>query len=182
MKTLIVHPKDTTTIFLEKIYKTIPDKKIVDGGYSKTELLEQMEKYDRIMMMGHGSPMGLFNMGLFKESGGYIIDDKFVPLLSNKNNSVFIWCNADKFVEKYKLKGFYSGMFISEVTEAYICGVRNVDQKMVDESNYGFSEILSEVINENHQVTYNHVMSKYGEIAKNNVVALYNFNRLYLSE
>lgn len=182
MKTLIVHPKDTTTTFLEKIYKTIPDKKIISGGYSKSELIEQMENYDRIMMMGHGSPMGLFNMGLFKESGGYIIDDKFVPLLSNKNNSVFIWCNADKFVEKHKLKGFYSGMFISEVSEAYICGVRNVNQKMVDESNYGFSEILSEVINENHQVTYNHVMSKYGEIAKNNVVALYNFNRLYLSE
>jgi hypothetical protein len=181
MRTLIVHPKDSTTTFLEKIYKSIPEKKVIDGGVSKIELIEKMEEYDRVMMMGHGSPFGLFNMNLFKDNGGYIIDHSFVPTLSKKNNSVYIWCNADKFVEKFKLKGFYSGMFISEVGEAYICGVHNVNQEIVDESNYGFSEILSEVINENHQVVYNHVMNRYGEIAKNNVVASYNFNRLYLS-
>ena len=44
--------------------------------------------------------------------------------LKKKDNSVFIWCNADQFVNRYNLKGFYTGMFISEVMEAVFCGLQ----------------------------------------------------------
>jgi hypothetical protein len=72
-------------------------------------------------------------------------------------------------------------MFISEVGEAYYCGLPGTKQDVVDESNFGFCNILSEVINEPQEKAYEHVMDKYGLIADSNPVALYNHNRLYLS-
>lgn len=182
MKTLIVHPKDSSTSFLDIVYNPIPNKTLVTGGISKEELKELIEEHDRVMMMGHGSPGGLFSIGQFRgPQNGYIIDQTFVPVLSEKDNSVFIWCNADRFVKPFGLKGFYSGMFISEVGEAYYCGLPGTEQDEVDESNFGFCHILADVINENQEIAYEHVMSEYGKIADNNPVALYNHNRLYLN-
>jgi hypothetical protein len=182
MNTLIIHPKDDSTSFLNSIYDSIIEKKVITGGITKKELINEIENHDRIMMMGHGSPMGLFNMGLFIDSGGYVIDNSLVSILSEKKNSVYIWCNSDKFVNSHKLKGFYSGMFISEVGEAHFCGLPSIKQNIVDESNYGFSKILSEVINEDQETIYEHVLNHYGEMAKHNPVASYNHKRLYLSK
>jgi hypothetical protein len=182
MKILIVHPKDSSTSFLDIVYKPIPNKTVITGGVSKQELIELIREHDRVMMMGHGSPGGLFSVGAFKGYGPYIIDREVVPVLSEKDNSVFIWCNADKFVQPYDLKGFYSGMFISEVGEAYYCGLPGTRQDAVDESNFGFCNILAEVINEPQDIAYEHVMDKYGKIADENPVALYNHNRLYLTK
>jgi hypothetical protein len=181
MKTLIIHPKDSTTSFLDIVYEPIENKTIISGGITKEELHELIKSHDRIMMMGHGSPFGLFSIGQFKRSGGYIIDHTTVPLLEEKKDSVFIWCNADKFVLEYELWGFYSGMFISEVGEALYCGLPGVPQEMVDESNYGFCEIISKYINENTDGIYENVRKEYGIIAEENPVALYNNLRLYKS-
>ena len=104
-----------------------------------------------------------------------------VPLLKEKDNSVFIWCNADKFVNVFGLLGFYSGMFISEVGEALYCGLPGTQQGEVDESNYGFVNIVGKYINEDKNVIYENVMKEYGIIAEENPVALYNHNRLYKS-
>jgi hypothetical protein len=182
MKTLIIHPKDKSTQFLDIVYETIPNKTIVTGGITKDEVRKLIEEHDRVMMCGHGAPHGLFSVGQFDGcKGGFIIDQSMVEVLSKKDNSIFIWCNADRFVDFYKLKGFYSGMFISEVGEAYYCGLPGTKQDVVDESNYGFCELLSECINETHEVMFNTIRETYGKIAENNPVALYNHNRLYLS-
>ena len=69
MKTLIVHPKDDSTFFLDIVYKNIPNKTIITGGITKTELKELIKSHDRVMMMGHGSPGGLFSVGQFKVKG-----------------------------------------------------------------------------------------------------------------
>jgi hypothetical protein len=182
MKTLIIHPSDESTSFLDIVYSTISDKTVITGGVSKTELMRIMEEHDRIMMMGHGSPGGLFSVGQFKNTGAYIIDQSMVPILKKKNNNVFIWCNADKFVDVFKLKGLYSGMFISEVGEAYYCGLPGTPQEVVDESNYGFCHIFSEYVNENTKTIYENVITEYGIIALDNPVAFYNHKRLYFSE
>lgn len=181
MSTLIIHPEDPSTSFLDIVYSGIPDKTLVTGGVSVTELAEMIDNHDRIMMMGHGSPWGLFSVGKFKNSGGYIIDNSLVWLLSQKKNNVYIWCNADQFVKRHQLGGFYSGMFISEVGEAYYCGLPGTTQDIVDESNFGFCHILSEYINEDKNVIYDNVKMEYGLIAKDNPVALYNHKRLYKS-
>jgi hypothetical protein len=195
MNTLIVHPKDSSTTFLDIVYKDVPDQTLITGGISKTELLDLIESHDRVMMMGHGSPGGLFSVGQFKGDGsryaGYIIDETMVEALSKKDNSVFIWCNADKFVEYHGLRGFYSGMFISEVGEARYCSreyalndlfavkLMTATQEEVDESNYGFVKIISKYINESTDSIHQKVKNEYSLIAENNAVAEYNNNRLY---
>ena len=181
MKTLIIHPKDKSTQFLDIVYDKIPNKTVITGGITKDEVRKLIEEHDRVMMCGHGAPMGLFSVGQFPKSGGLIIDHTMVEVLSKKDNSIFIWCNADQFVNNFKLKGFFSGMFISEVGEAYYCGLPGTKQEVVDESNFGFCELLSECINEPQEKMYEEIRKNYGKIAEENPVALYNHNRLYLS-
>ena len=185
MKTLIIHPEDSSTTFLDIVYENILNKTVITGGVSKAEVQQLIREHDRVMMMGHGSPGGLFNTSAnptpFTNCGGYIIDQQMVPLLKEKTDNVFIWCYADKFVDVFKLKGFYSGMFISEVREAYCCGLPGTEQDQVDESNYGFVNIIGKYINENTSTIHENVRKEYGLIATENPVALYNYNRLYQS-
>lgn len=182
IKTLVIHPKDRSTRFLEIIYNDIPNKLVITGGITREEVRNLIEEHDRVIMCGHGAPGGLFSVGQFKNCYGFIVDNKVVDALSKKDNSIFIWCNADQFVKQHNLKGFYSGMFISEVGEAFFCGLPGTEQDDVDESNFGFCKLLSECINEPQEVMYNTIMEKYGEIAKENPVALYNHNRLYFNK
>lgn len=179
MKNLIIHPQDSSTSFLNIVYKNISNKTVITGGITSTELNGLIKTHDRVMMMGHGWAGGLFGVGQFIDCGT-IINRYTVPYLMEKKNNIFIWCNADKFVNEHELKGFYSGMFISEVGEADYCGIPGMSQHVVDESNYGFCNIISECINESKQTIFNNVVKEYKKIAENNPVALYNVNRLYL--
>jgi len=185
MKTLIIHPSDNTTTFLDGIYQSIPDKTVIQGGISKEEVYDLISSHDRVMMMGHGSPGGLFSIGQFtgrdNRGFGYIIDQTTVDLLSEKDDNIFIWCNADQFVNRYDLGGFYTGMFISEVIEANYCKVYGTDQEMVDESNYGFVNIIAQYINEDKHTIYSKVKREYEVLTDENPVALYNWNRLYVN-
>ena len=184
MKTLVIHPKDSSTDFLIPIYmnlKSFPDfddVTIVRGGISKSEVDKLITEHDRIMMMGHGSPGGLFSVGQF-ESQGFIINHTTVPLLQDKE-CIFIWCNADKFVERYNLKGLYSGMFISEVSEANYCDLPGTSQEIVTESNDYFAKELGSVSEKSLDEMYQHIKYSYGMLAEGNAVAEYNHNRLYL--
>ncbi len=186
MKTLVIHPEDKSTDFLIQTYmnlKSFPDfddVTIIRGGMSKGEVNEQIEKHDRIMMMGHGSPSGLFSVGRFTGTVGYIIDRETVSLLRDKE-CIFIWCNADRFVEANELKGLYSGMFISEVVEANYCNVHNISQDVVDESNNYFAKELGSVSNKSLDEMYQHIKYTYGILTENNAVAEYNHERLYLN-
>ena len=183
ISTLIIHPHDPSTLFLKTIYESIPNKTLVDGFVTKDELWSMVDSHDRVMMMGHGSPLGLFSVGQFYgvHPSGYIIDHTFVELLRKKTNNVFIWCNADIFVERFELEGFYTGMFISEVDEATYCGVFGTDQELIDGSNNGFCNIIAKYINEDKTIIHENVLKEYGEIANQNPVAYYNNLRLYKS-
>lgn len=70
-------------------------------------------------------------------------------------------------------------MFISEVGEANYCGLKNVDQEIVDESNTVFSDLMGKVINEPILEIYKYVDAEYGKLIKYNPVAEYNHQRLY---
>jgi hypothetical protein len=179
-KTLIIHPADRSTDFLKPIYANVPNATILTSG-TKEQVEEEILNHDRIMMMGHGSPWGLFSVGKFEGANGYVIDHDTVELLHNTEN-IFIWCNADKFVNKHQLEGLYSGMFISEVGEANYCGLPDTAQSIVDESNNTFAEILGQAINKPLYEAYQHTKYYYSELAKVNAVAEYNNNRLYLKE
>lgn len=181
-KTLIIHPKDESTDFLKVIYEGMKDIIVITGeGVTQHELKSIIPDYDRVMIMGHGSPYGLLTAGGFVGYRGHIIDESFVKVLSNNPNNVYIWCNADVFVNRFKLQGFHSGMFISEVGEAAYFGL-TVTQEEVDQSNYGFCEMVKKYRMRPSSVIYKNVKRLYGEMAKHNIVADYNYNRIYYKE
>lgn len=79
---------------------------------------------DVIMMLGHGNEYGLFSKPDKKgEYRRFLITDKHVQLLRDRT-CIGIWCYANKFAEKYRLHGLFSGMIISELQEAIDLGVQ----------------------------------------------------------
>jgi hypothetical protein len=176
-KTLIIHPKDRSTDFLKPIYEDIPYKTIISGGLTRLQVLSEINTHDRIIMMGHGSPMGLFGVNF---NCGYIIDELAVELLRKKEN-YFIWCYASDFVKKHNLNGFSTGMFISETYEATGCGVAASRTDVIN-SNMVFASLMGKHIMKEQTETYKIVSETYDTYAKhsNNNVAKYNHERLIL--
>ena len=180
MSTLIIHPADHTTDFLKPIYAPIPNKTIITGGITKTELRELIKNHDRVIMLGHGTPWGLLSVGQFLTTGNYIVDLTMTELLIEKKDNIYIWCHADQFVLKNKLTGFFSGMFVSEITEAICYGFWDLEQHTIDESNNGFAEIVSRYVNEPLAIIYRNVLREYRILGKTNPVAQFNMKRLYV--
>lgn len=192
-KTLIIHPTDRSTDFLKPIYQHLYYKTVVTKGITMNDFAEELATHERIMAMGHGSPYGLFAMGLFSDntygkngkwrSGAICKED--IASLKGKDN-VYIWCNADDFVVEHKLTGFYSGMFISEVGEAHAMGVGREKShqeigELVTESNNAFAELLGEVSHKKSNAIYSYLKKYYGKLAESNEVAKYNCDRLYFN-
>jgi hypothetical protein len=181
MKTLIIHPEDSSTDFLCPIYRNIKGSTVLRKNVSPDILVKEIRRHDQILMMGHGSPYGLLNCAEIGK-GSYSIEKKHAPLL-RKKLCVFIWCNADEFVKQHQLKGLYTGMFISEVSESLLCKVY-AEQEEVDASNSSFAEIFGELLTA-EVPNYNHIFENikisYGELASLNEVADYNNRRLYLN-
>jgi len=178
---LVIHPHDPTTTFLKSIYEKVEDRTVADNGYTPDKLRRFIAKSDRILAMGHGSRNGLFGINLFSVNDrfySFAISNRDIELLKGKDQNVYIWCYADQFVTENDLKGFYSGMFISEVHEAHFCGLRSITRKMVEESNKVFSEVVGEHINRSKEDIYDNVREAYGQLAKTNPVAAYNLMRL----
>lgn len=179
MNTAIIHPQDDSTTFLDPIYRSASNKTVVKANTTIDGIKDLIQSHDRIIMLGHGCPWGLFNMGMAANMGiayNLVINYSHVELLRNQYQNIYIWCNADQFVEKNDLFGFYSGMFISEVAEARHCNLY-VTQEEVDESNHAFAEILGKHINLQANEIKRNVQQEYGLL--NNVVARYNSARLY---
>jgi hypothetical protein len=175
-KTLVIHPKDSSTVFLNAIYKGLPDVTIITGGKPQEEVHQMMEAHNKIMIMGHGSPSGLFSKNNFNDSPEYIIDETSVPFLKGKNN-VFVWCHADKFVERFGLGGFYTGMFISEMREALMHNI-HTNEKEIRYSNMLFANTINQFLDSPNiakivRFIYN---------SRTNPVIIYNRQRVFQSQ
>jgi len=124
MKTLVIHPTDPSTEFLSAIYADKNWTVVKDCRLKDLKL--SIKSHDRIIMLGHGSKYGLFG------KNNVMIDNRLVYLLKDKIN-ICIWCDADGFVKKYKLKSpLYTGMIISDIDEA---AYLSVDINGIEESN-----------------------------------------------
>ncbi len=143
MKTLVIHPKDSTTNFLSVIYSD-KDWTVINTNTSKKILKEQIKTHDRIVMLGHGTEKGLIGFDRL------VIDSTWVFLLREKI-CVCIWCNADVFLEKYGLKGFYTGMIISEYEEAIMCCVPT-NSFWISESNTDFALAIKNSIDDENML------------------------------
>ena len=178
MKTLVIHPTDPSTDFLKPIYANVTgDVTVLTGGYTKNEVRQMVLEADRVMMMGHGAPQGLFSVGQFGDTkNGLIIDSSMLTALARKPNNVYIWCNADQFVNYYHLNGFYSGMFISEYGEAAYFRVSTM-MGDVETSNDLFANIVGKSIMMEAKNIHDNTKLLYH--IENNKVAKYNNERLY---
>jgi len=177
--TLIIHSEDESTKFLNEIYISIPNQKLIRDELNSEKLKKVMEAHSRIIMLGHGTSIGL--LCVCPETGipEQIVNIYHAEELSKNTENIYIWCNADRFVLEHDLKGLFSGMFVSEVIEAAYCGLGLVSQELVDESNSRFSEIMSQFIHLDKFSILNELKVNYGELAKTNPVAAYNLDRLY---
>lgn len=179
MKTLIIHPDDRSTDFLRSIYLCLHNKTVITKNITREKLHELIQSHDQIMMMGHGSGGGLFNVSKMGD-GLYTIGMKEVSHIRDKK-LVAIWCNADRFIEYHKLNALYTGMFVSEVGEALMFDMI-VDQKTVNESNNTFARLLGKQLRsmpEDQGTAHKVVLDCYRQLAKTNPVALYNSVRWY---
>jgi len=178
MKTLVIHPDDRSTDFLRPIYKYVENLTLLTGEATHKKVIEHINNNDRVIMLGHGSSQGLFGTNFNRN---YVIESSCVEALREKEqNVIYIWCNADLFVNHNKLKGMYSGMFISEVGEAVFCGIENTTQEQVNTSNDYFAKNCGDLINESIETIFNRVKENYTEQAFVNPVARFNSARLWL--
>jgi hypothetical protein len=121
----------------------------------------------------------LFSVGQFKTDNSLIIDNSFNCLLAGKEENIYVWCHANKFVERHNLKGFYTGMFVSEFLEVVHYELPLVEDDVIEESNYGFSNIVSKYVNDCKSLIYKKVLEEYQLIANKNLVAAYNIERVF---
>ena len=168
MKTLVIHPKDETTDFLCNIYAE-KDWKVMNSKLTKAALNKQIAAHDRIVMLGHGSELGLLQ---FRQ---LIIDKTYVPLLKEKS-CVCIWCHADEFVNEHGLRAFYTGMFVSELIEAL---ENDIDSKWdyIRHSNSLFAEAVNQSIDTDNMLK--NVKELYQKEGDNCEVIGFNRARLY---
>lgn len=167
MKTLVIHPADPTTEFLKEVYFE-KDWTVVSDGFSDSYLKKQIAAHDRIIMLGHGDGYGLFAL-----NGTYVVSPKLAYLLRNKL-CFCIWCHADRFVKREGLKGFCTGMFISELGEAQDYDVP-ATQEHIDFSNMLFAQTL------NHVFDKEDMYGKLCELYSSSIVPViqYNNERLF---
>ena len=179
MKRLILHPEDRSTDFLKPIYSNLENTTVVTGGIRyQRDIHGLIESHDQVIMLGHGFSDGLLSVRQFGLNP-FIIDSRCAKYLSEKESNIFIWCYASDFVTKHKLKGYCSGMFISEELEALYHNVEATEDQ-INLSNDVFAAALGEALLQGYsmQETYEYVYSKYEAFAEGNLVVKYNLERL----
>ena len=184
-KTLVIHVQDKSTDFLKVIYEGKGYDVMNEFGLeyqrnpnAKEELIKKMEEYDRIIMLGHGTPTGLLNV----DNGhyvGYIIDRDFVKVLAKKE-TISIWCYSNRFFEPYNIKGFHTGMIISEIAEACCAnGNKPLNAQEILDNMYAFATIVRLCIDKEPQDMKKFILEHYNF---DDDVTRYNRNNIIVIE
>lgn len=131
----VIHATDPTTQVLSLLYQQREDvSMLITERNTSSDVQRTIRSDNVVMMLGHGNEYGLF---LKPDKNGeyrrFLITDKHVQFLRDKS-CIGIWCYANKFAEKYRLRGLFSGMIISELQEAIDLGVaatkEEIDKEM----------------------------------------------------
>jgi len=140
---IVVHPSDPSTKMLSLIYEGIENVTLFDSYLQRDEILSALAaapEDEPVLLLGHGSPNGLFDLRY-----GLILKDSDAALLQDRPNLVGIWCYASSYAYKHGLKGFFSGMFISEEPEAWVNGVE-ADAEEIDGKAWDFAGRFGELL------------------------------------
>ena len=136
---LVIHPKDKTTTMLSALYDGL-EAQVIDDYRSTKEmghLLHHVSTQERIMLLGHGSDKGLF----FRKDDSKDEFDKIIVghshayhLRKHGGNIVALWCNADQFARAEGLHGLFSGMIVSELSEAQLYKIETTQEELDSEN------------------------------------------------
>ena len=131
----VIHATDPTTQVLSLLYQQREEVRMLITERNTSSDVQRAIRADNVfMMLGHGNEYGLFSKS--DKNGDYrrfLITDRHVQFLRDKT-CIGIWCYANKFAEKYRLHGLFTGMIISELQEAIELGVpatkNEIDREM----------------------------------------------------
>lgn len=175
---LVIHPSDQTTDFLRPLYEGREDVQLVTGKESRKEfgsILFHLHPGEKVMLLGHGSPAGLFRL---EEDGEYrlYVGHPMVYAL-RKHPVIGIWCHADLFARKEHLHGLFSGMIVSEMKEAQEYGI-SCSQEDLDRENANFVERLRVLFD--HDVPFQEIPSRLAEMdTARTQLTRFNYNNFY---
>ncbi len=133
---IVVHPNDPSTRMLSEIYNGIEGVTVFDSWEQREDILKAIAaapKDEPILLLGHGCPSGLLDM-----RHGLVIKDSDADLLKDRPNLVGIWCYASSYAFTHGHKGFFSGMFISELPEAFVNCI-DASEEEIDDNAWNFS-------------------------------------------
>lgn len=122
-KMTVVHSGDPTTKVLTQLYEQQGDVFMITENNTNAEVTHAVKACEKIMMLGHGNMYGLFSTR--NKRGDFerlLINGRHAEFLRNKI-CIGIWCHANEFAKKYGLHGLFSGMIISELSEAEEYGI-----------------------------------------------------------
>jgi hypothetical protein len=154
---LVIHPSDRSTDFLELIYAGRGYDVIRSCETTDEEIRAAIGSHDRILLMGHGCGLGLFN----PKNYSLMIDGSHAPLLREKE-TVSVWCFSDVYFRRHGIPGFHTGMIISETGEELVMlGSVPLDEDEVLENMKRFAGILGECIEESPERMREHILEKY---------------------
>ncbi len=146
---LVIHPKDRTTAMLTALYDGMPDAQLLDctlSGKAIAHVLSHTPQSERIMLLGHGCDRGLF----WREDDTKDGFDRIVVghshayyLRRHGGIIVAVFCNADIFAKSEGLHGLYTGMIITEMSEAALYGIKTTQDELDRENDLFASRLRS---------------------------------------
>lgn len=150
---LVIHPTDRTTAYLSKLYEGVEDAVVIKDNLSKREMnhiLHHTPKTERIMLLGHGCYKGLYWRAddTKPEFDSIVVGHPHNYRLRNHgSNMVAVFCHADKFAESERLHGLFTGMLISEMSEAITEDIETTGEE-IDRENLKFVIRLRSLLDE----------------------------------
>ena len=121
---------DVDTRVLAALWDDIPDARVLNirpGTPDARRAVDAAiaEEEDALVLCGHGSPQGLFDPSVMAR-GDFLAIARNPPYLVDARNApsirarrvVGVWCYAAAFAESAGLRGFFTGMFVSNPKEA----------------------------------------------------------------
>lgn len=125
---------DVDTRVLAALWDDIPDARVLNirpGAPDARRAVDAAiaEEEDALVLCGHGSPQGLFdpsvmargNLAAIARNPPYLVDVRNAPSIRARR-VVGVWCYAASFAESAGLRGFFTGMFVSNPLEASFVG------------------------------------------------------------
>ena len=111
-----------------------------------------------LVLLGHGTPRGLLN----EKWDGYVVGSGLVQLLRKQQCIIGVFCYAGNFADEYNLHGFFTSMFISNVSESVDEGFPSTHES-IQRENILFSKKLNNLIlNEPNMALWVPKLQEYG--------------------